>query len=426
MAKKVIFVPYNLYLHYDSFQRVMAELGKMGVETFLLRLSNLPYYYTLSGSINDHSSSTQCRVQDVSILKLLPGCMGMARRTLNFLFYPINVSRLRRFLRKEKPDMVVVGSDLGHLEIRALLDICRRSGIPVLILTAANSWPIRTVEFPKTNKMKYDFRRNCLRLLGLDALFFDGYLYGSFHEEALITVSARQQREHLLNSGILAERIVATDNPAHDALYEIKNISMEAAKSKVMQELNWDVGKKLICYCTERIQDIYGDEYLERINQSLLDAFEGLPEDCYVVIKLHPKEDSRSIGQYNQWFKGTRYKVLRDTDLPRLLYISNLVLGHFSQTLITSALLGSPTLSLHLIKDDERMVFGVSKDILYVANEIEIHEKISRIILDQEFRAAHSKALHNWITEQSFQVDGQSAYRIADVIKNSIGDCKRA
>ncbi len=333
----MLLVPNPPYLHLEPFARVAGELRRRGVEAALLALSG--------GAVRDELRRTGLPVEAVRLARRRPGRGAIPERLLRLADLVAARRLLERALERLAPGVVVVGSDLGDAFVRLLLDRCRLRPVPVLVLATVPSGPAPGDLEPPPHGGRA--ARSLLAVAGLGRVPFRGHVYGSYCSGAAIAVPSEAYRRDLLASGIDPARIAVTGNPRHDRLAGIR----ERRPEDVRRELGLVPGVRLVLYCTERIHEIHGRDYLARLDGRLRESFDRVPGPLRVVVKLHPGEDDRSAAGFRERFRGPRYHVVADGDVHLLARAADLVLGHYSEVLADAVLLGRPVLSLHLRPD---------------------------------------------------------------------------
>lgn len=423
-AEKVLFFPYYFYLHYEPFRRVIARLSELGFDAHLVYMPCSPMDESERFGLT-RMRRDGCPVKELSIHNVGLGSTSLHAKVIRFAGLVLSRQRIERFLRTERPHLIVVGSDLGNSYFRLLLDLCRRLKIPVLILATVDSWPAPYDMSSVGSSAVPHWISPLLHWFELESIPFQGWVYGSYHREAFIAVVSQRMKDQLVANGISAERIAVTGNPYHDLLHEVQKQPRNEFRERIWTRLGWPPHGRLTAYCTERIQDIYGESYLDRLNTLLVKTFDELPDECRIVVKLHPKECQKSLKQFAQLFSGDRYRVVQDVDVHHLARGADLIIGHFSSTLIDAALLGTPVLSINIAGDRSRLIFGPDLDVLYITSEAQLRAKIYNVLYDQAFLASVQSSLSEWRAQHGLKVDGRSADRVArliqSLVKGSVG-----
>lgn len=418
-AKKVLFFPYYFYLQYEPFRQVIASLKHLGVEAYMVSM-HCNHFDESKQFRLERFKNDGCPVKELPVYNIGPKGVSLFTKLMQFLGFLINRRKIENFLRAEQPALVVVGSDLGGIYIRFLLDMCHLLHIPMLIMVTVDFGAARSDANPEIEAKVPVLVRFLLRLLSMERLtLFNGWVIGSYSQEAKVLVPSKAMQDQLVRDGICRERILVIGSPLHDWLYELRNEPTDKIKCEICSSLGWSVNYRLIVYCTEVIHSIYGEDYLESVNKLLARAFQNLPAECRVVIKLHPRESVKSIAYFSRAFIGDRYRIVNDINIYRLLRVADLAIGHFSSTLLEAILLGTPVLSINVLGDQRRTLFSSSQDLVQIRSETEF-TKIHDILYNTRFRDVAKALLERWIKDNVGVINGHSSERIARVIKHII------
>lgn len=412
----VYFFPYYFYLHYEPFRRVIKSLTSEGTPAWMV--------YMPCSALDEHVRFGPEQIRQDGcphkILSILPAALrhpGLLARIGRMAWLPISRRRIDRFIGGEQPSLVVVGSDLGNSYFRVMLAICRRQCVPVLILATVDSGPDARSERANGRPPGWTTPAPLLRLAGLEALLFRGWVLGSYQRDAAIAVAGPEAKNRLVRQGIAAERITVTGSPIHDLLHDLQKTPPEEARKGICTRLGWPEGSQIIVYCTERVQDLYGEEYLKRVNRLLRSTFDELPQTYRIVVKLHPQEDRDSAREFAAAFSGERYQVVKDLDLYAAVRAAELTIAHFSAVLVDSVLLGTPVLSLNLRSDRRRSLFDDGAALVTIGAEGEVQEKVRGLLLDPGQRETARRLLAGFAAEHAAPIDGHSAERVADLVR---------
>ena len=149
-----------------------------------------------------------------------------------------------------------------------------------------------------------------LRYFSLEeVVFFKGWVLGSYHKQGVIAVPNKEIMQTLLDNGIHKERLVVVGKPSYDSIYDILQRSCDKIRSEVSSVVGFECTQdlRLVVYCTEVMQSIYGIEYVMNINRLLYDAFNALPDNAKVVIKFHPREPADVVALHKKAFCDDRF-----------------------------------------------------------------------------------------------------------------------
>jgi len=418
---EVLFFPHYFYLSYAPFRRIIASLKRQEIEGYIVHMHCKSFDESKQFPL-ERLKNDGCPFKQLPFVNIGRKGTSLFVKSTRFLEFLINHRGIKHFLQAEQPALVVVESDLGGMYIRFILDTCRRMHVPILIIVPIDLGSARCDANPNSNMEARVpiLARLFLRLLSIERLMlFDDSLIGSYSKEAKILVASKAMKNQLVKSGICRERVLVTGIPRHDYLHELSREPVGAIKSEICSYFGWDTNCKIVVYFTQLIQRVYGTDYMGRVNKLLAHAFEDLPAECRIVIKLHPREDAN----YSEVFSGDRYRVIRDIDANRLLRAADLAISHFSSILSDAALLGTPLLSINILNDQHRATFGSGQELelVQINSEAEF-TKIQDMLYDAKFRNAARVLLESWTKDNIGVIDGHSSERIADVIKGLVMD----
>lgn len=419
IAAKVLFFPHYFYLSYAPFRRIIASLNCREVEGYIVYMHCKSFdesnQFPLERLKND-----RCPFKQLPFVSIGRKGTSLLVKFTRFFEFIINYRGIKHYLQAQQPALVVVESDLGGIYIRFILDTCRHMHVPVLIILPIDFGSARCDANSNSNREARvpTLARLFLRLFGIERLvLFKGSLIGSYFNEAKILVASKAMKNQLVRSGICQERLFVTGIPRYDDLYQLLRAPVGAVKSDICRDLGWNISCKIVVYFTQLIHRLYGTDYMDRVNKLLAHAFEDLPAECRIVIKLHPREDA----DYSKIFIGNRYQIIRDIDVDRLLRAADLVVSHLSSTLSDAALLGTPLLSINILNDQPRMMFDSSQELVQINSEAAF-TKIYGMLYNTILRDRARVSIERWIKENVTAVDGHSSERIADFIKHFIMD----
>lgn len=413
---KIFFLVGQYYLHAKPYYKLASMLQDRNVECRL--------YYIGDGSAKS-GQYTQMPFKKIRIgIKDLPifslnANRGFLNRLCQVAFLVLNKLVLNIFLYMEKPALVVVSGDIADINTRLFLSICQFRSIKVLMIPI--TIPGRGVinPDPKKNIPMANLVKLFLRGLGLErVVFFRDWVLGSFHKDSIIALDDENTKRLLCENGISNKRLVVVGNLAWDEIYATLQLPIEQIKESVFKTIGCEKDKRIVVYCTEIIQSIYGVDYFLKINQLLYNAFELLPDNIKVIIKYHPREPEDIIELYKQIFTGGRYFFIRNIDNYFLIRSSDVVIGFYSAILNEAALLDVPVLSMRINSNNAPMRFGCVSEFVHITKEQDIYSKIHKILFDKTFINAAKQHIAKWIQSSGIVIDGFSGSRAINMIKS--------
>lgn len=408
---KVFFAPNYFYLNLPVFEQVINKLKEKGIFSYIFRL---PGNTNISAdSIFDlkYFESKGLKVFELP-LKLVPNYKNSFASRINLIILAFqNMKIIREMLLKRQPDVVVVGSDLGNLHIRFLIDACYLYYIPIVILYTCDvpEYTNKNIfRFFYSLKNKYIFKSNFLSFLR--ALLFTGATPGEYAINSKICVSSEDICQKLISRGIDKSRIFVTGMPfLTSPINSLENI---------FEKLNISKDYRLIVFFTECIQNIYGVEYTKDLYIKLGEIIKNLPEDIFFIIKLHPLESKEMKAFIKNIFNKPQYEVIEDFNVEELISISDLCIAHFSRVLIIVALMGKRFLSINLMKDRKRtFISNEESEILEINSNEEFKKKIYEALENSEYGQKIDKTI-TCISNRFYSSD--SIDKITSVVLNIV------
>ena len=416
---KIYFLVGQYYIHAEPYHKLASELRSLGLNCSLYYIGEMPNDHSLNTSVKQKLQNIQVKNLPIYFLNTKKGFIN---RPLQFVRLFLNKFILKMFICDKKPDLVIVSGDITNMNTRLFLDLCKELNIKVLLIPI--TIPGKSVVNSNSNKNipMARFVRLVLRYFNLEkVVFFRDWVLGNYHEESVIALPDENTRRLLCKNGVSDKRLAIVGNIEWDKINDILLMPIEKIKAKVFRTIDIPQNSKLVVFCTELVQDIYGIEYCERILQLLYDAFEGLPENIKVVIKLHPREPINFVRLYRKIFKGKRFCIIQDIDNYFLLRASKLVISFYSALLSDAALLETSVLSIRTIDDETPIRFGQISEFVHITSDEEIKVKVLRALTDDYFRSAAFDFVNLWKKQSNIEIDGKSVKRTVDLILDQIG-----
>jgi hypothetical protein len=383
---KIVFVPNYFYLHIPLFQEIIYQLSDKGVTSYIWKLpgnTNVPadrefdLSYFRSREINFYEAPVY-QIQNYK---------ENARSKLKLLRYALkNWEIIRGLLLDWKPDLVVVGSDLGNLNIRFLMDACHFYHIPVVVLYNCDLPKAkRPLNFFHNLKYEYIFKSKVLSLLR--AIFSSGNIPGKYSLDSIICVATEEIRQKIISEGIREDRIIVTG-------MNFMNSSPIDLSEDIFKRLGISNTCRIVVLFTECIHDIYGIKYAENLYIELAKIADDLPDDIFLVVKPHPQESEEMRSLLTKTFNGLRCKVVSNFKAEELIEVAGLCIAHFSRVLITTALMDKRFLSINLMNDRERtFLTNQESEVLEITSYEGLIEKIRKALENSEFKNNIDKAI---------------------------------
>lgn len=400
---KILLASYHFHLQKELFLHLFDSFKKEFIDTILLPTYIVPR--------NEHDINAF----PIKKIKLL-GTFSIIEKSNNFIrmgICLIDKLYLLLFLKKWRPNIVILGSDLGGIYIRILQDLCEKLNIPVLIIMTVNYLPAKDISYLKSNNII----NWLLSIFGMKkAVLFQEATIGKYLSNSIIGVSGYSVKEQLINEGINSARIHIVGNPLHDKMLNFIKISRIEAIRSLQSVLPFSSNIQIITYCTEVVEEIYGSYYNSYLNEELKRIFDDLPDNIKIVIKLHPRESQKERKALKDLFYGDRYYVIENIDLPLLLRASLLMITHVSATILDAILLNTPILRINIQHDKQYDPIVPNLDIVTSYSFDDFNIKLNKLINGKDYRNKALQSLREWIKNYSAYSDGDSTARIKQLI----------
>jgi len=296
-----------------------------------------------------------------------------------------NFRKIGNFLKETKPSLVVVGSDLGNLNIRFFIEYCMLLGIPILILYACDI-PLEQnkILFSSLDNLLFYCKYPFFRFFR--SIFFKGNIVGKYALNAKICVISEEFKRKLIRKSIEQERITVVGLPIIFSNNVLDNIFIKLGISK---------NQKIVVFFTECIQNVYGEKYIKNLYKKLAEIFKEISGNkISFIIKLHPLEDDKTELFIRDVFKKFPIKIIKNFSAEELITVSDLCIAHFSRVLISSALMKKRFLSINLMKDKKRtFIPKEDRSILEINSYEDLTIKVKEILRSPEYAQRIDKAI---------------------------------
>ena len=401
--QKIFFAPNYYYLSLPDFESVIARLNltEPEIDTFILKItppapisSNVNYTEEYFRERRLKAIPLDLAEDEDSGGNLPQGPKGLwirlKRKFASWSSALNNFRKIGSFFRENRPDMVIVTSDLGNMHIRLALEYCAILNIPILIYYSYEVPLERTYAtlqqtivhlFSKYfGKLLYRFRFPLIRFIR--GRYFLRETIGTFALNALIATPFKSNREKLEKGGVGTDRIILIRHP---------ECAIEGTKREtILQSLGLREGSRIITFFTECIQDVYGLEYVKNLHRTLGGIFQKLSSESNIVfiIKPHPREIPTYQNDFHlpdQNVIGRKILFAKNLSVRDAIEISDICIAHYSRTLITAILRKKLVLSIN-IKGERRRTFVPESEspILEAKTCDELENKIKLILTEKD------------------------------------------
>lgn len=402
---RVFFIPQFYYMQYPPFRLVINDLLGRGIDASLVYIPGISEHDE-TGTFNPQ----RFRQDDIpfyafKLIRIATAELGPFHQVAQFIQFVFNRAKLRKFLETKRPDAVVIGSHLGQMYIRQLQVFCYKMRIPVI-----GMWII-----PASLAEKKSIPPFICKILGISDVM-QWKFYNQYMAHHVFVTTGDALRREMIASGVKDHQVVVTGNPLHDDIFMFLKDFKAEDRIRLLNENNLDKNQSYIIFLTEVIQDVLGIDYLKDLLTNLHDIFDKLPCDIKVLIKYHPREPRWIKDLHSLFFSGPRYRFSESPNLIPLLKCAELSLGHYTSALETSAVVGTPCLSIKMSQKDANSLFKEKEFKILECNSFsDLEEKITMFFNDKEFSGIVNKKIRCWLKDNAL-IDGRSAERMAEVI----------
>lgn len=349
--------------------------------------------------------------------------LGMRYKSI----YGYETKSMTKILRREKADVVVVGSDQEYIR-RAFVYSAKKYNIPVLLLEvgiSSNTINIASIATKRTmfrlthyfanivNKYLYLLRT----VIGLEwgitkitkmviqdikVAFTINDARGMYGCDA-IAIAGNWEREVLIERGVNPDAIYVTGNPT-------LNFSRAASNGETRQKLGIKTDDKVIALltCAQVEHGRWTVDMREQFVTGIIDALSPMLGSVHLLIKVHPVED---LAVYKDIVlcRKENVQVMKDVVLADIIDASDLVIvGGYSTTVLEACALKKPVILPTIFNEVNYMPFaemglanevyelgklkGVVGELLYNQSTIEEALRKSKLFFDSNKEFTDGKA----------------------------------
>ena len=399
-SKKIIFIPFYFYLVSPYFEQVAKLLTfNMNYFSCIIRIADHGFNYDLKFNKNYYSSKQIPFIDFLTVEKENTKIKNL--NSLRKFFYRIKF--YNSFIKKNRPDLIVISSDLGDIYIRLFIELCRINKVKTLIYC-----PVDALIDPEKNNFRKNiymyinkilFYSNLSFLNILRAIIFNGKTIGSFSINSYIGVVSDQAKSRLILKNIEINRISVLGIPQ----FLLENIE----RNEILKKLGKDQNSILITLFTEIIEIVYGEEYVFKTYSLIADIFKSLAKNypIIVIVKPHPREIQKMLNFYQNLFSKPPFYFSNDFSSDQLISVSDINVAHYSTVLMTSAINKKCFISINFLNDDKRRFYSLDQSKFIEAHsKDEFIDKIIKIIS----HSSDYRILMNIISELSENLSNNS------------------
>lgn len=426
---KIFFVPYYFYIHYDLFNDLKNKFNK-NVKSFLLYIPNMLAKNELATYNKKKFKKDNFNYIKFNLLKFNLGLKLLSHFLQGICFY-INYYKLKKLFKHEKPNAVVIGSNLGGIYIRLIQKICYAMSIPVFSYWDSKQFvdpvcPYKLKYFPKFLK-KVFFMEDILN-----------WAFNNKYTDNILFLTANNKTKmQLMGFGVDENRITVSGHLKYDIAYH-----------QLRKESKADIKKDTIVVVTEVIHEVLGIDFLKTYVNVLSKILRSVSFKMKVVIKFHPRETESTKNIYREAFvQNNNCIYVEKMDVHDLYEDALFAVGMYSQILETALLLKIPVLVLNLTKESKYSIYKYSSSCSeysstslnlrseypgfaeYSESNLLAHEdkynelictdecnfklKIDKLINDASFYDRAKDLIQDWVNENVFEFNGENIKKAA-------------
>jgi hypothetical protein len=320
--KNIVFISPYRYLAFPLFSQVTPSLNNF--HTIYLELKDPASFEVDSKFIKPHGNQIKHFKEYREISESLykekyPNFVSsLYNKRKRLILYKKSIIEELNFLN---PLCIISTSDLS-LSDRISAEWCEKNKLPFIILQSAFIDPLLDLSTNFIYKIKRLIVNSLLRIpyyrkqqvYGNEISW--GYLF--LWSETFVTNRTRKRTFFL-------------GNPLFDQLFN-KFSSNRTRKNRVI-------------ICTQKIEDVWGEEKVNKINNIYMDVIRAKP-DTHFYLKIHPREDIEKYKKILAEFDLQNTTLTKDDNLFDLFDKSDIQISVISYTGVQAAALGLPIIFL--------------------------------------------------------------------------------
>ncbi len=326
--------------------------------------------------------------------------------------------RVNLMLRKLRPDLVVLGNDIGVIEV-AIIKIASLLRIPTLLVQDG----ILNGNLRRENSMLVSRREKVKKILFKMLGFRRNHVYGHGDATAM-AVMGQYTYDLLQGEGKNMDEVFITGQPRFDAYENIiengfDNTNYTGIRRRYeISDAAFVIGlftQPLISYGLMKPEQ--WDYIIETILLSVREVMEN--NDCCLVIKLHPAEHLTDfIARYSQYIIPFGDRVILDekAEVQEVIQMADLVVVYSSTVSLEAILFDKPVIMFdpYDFLDDYRFVnMGAA---IHTATKDDLVRNILLFKENPKITSGMAAARSRVAYYHSGSFDGLASSRVADLI----------
>lgn len=374
------------------------------------------------------STGNLCCDKDTTLPEIILDKFGMEYKKLA----DYHTKSAVKILNKEKPDVLIVGSDQEYLR-RAFVYASNQLKIPVILFQlgiSSNKSNVYKQAIKRTAyRVKYHFI-NILRKYGylmktmidlkwdlfkiLSRVFNDIRQALSYYDIRgtfgcdYIVVSGKWEKDILLERGVDLKNIIVTGNP-------LINLSRLKGAVDLKRLFNIRQDEKVILLLTSAIVE-HGIWTKDMREGCIGNAVDILSQSGRLIIKIHPVE---SLEDYQ--FVKDKAILCKNVILHDAINISDLVVvSGYSTTVLEATTLHKPVILLNVFNEVKAFPYEEMGLVKAVYQFSDLKESVESLLHNREARNEALQKIEKFYTDNKEFVDGKATERITDLIIGAV------
>lgn len=280
----VLCAPYHLYTHRKEFERLFVAMHERGW------LVDVCLPFTEKSTLLSMADSARqlpyvAEVHDLTPHRLIawPGeTLARAGRALALLIYFVRAGLL---LWRQRPDVLLLTSDLGGVSVRFLQLICRRWSIPIVTLQTT-----LFLKVAEREDLKFEFRPRWLNHLLSKGVFkqlflFFGDVPGTFLPQSYLAVQDEEIQSVCHEFGKPWDRMIVVGSLQQAMIVEMRRQLTHRDVSAPSE------GRRpTILFLTECVEERFGIDMARRHLSWMRMLQASLGGACDLMLRFHPRE----------------------------------------------------------------------------------------------------------------------------------------
>lgn len=404
MKQNIIFIPTYYYLSNPLFFSITEKISKY--EKIYLNTKELWKYN--KGKI-DRDEILKYFDNYYEIGQIFNQKYNKLSKLKKFIEMKKFIKNFKNILCELKPVAIITTSDMTF-SWRICNQWAKKNNLPVIIIQPS------FFDFKKNN---YDFKRRIKylifnKILNIPIFGRQDYI-GNEDENNYLFLWSEYFKQYYKNKPIY-DNIYITGNPALD---KYLTAYIKKKNDTYYKILNISPDKKIIVFCTQDIDKMYGvDDFTVMIK--LLKEIIVDNKEVYFIIKVHPREEIEKYSRALKEIDKKNCKIVKNVDLYKLYEITDVQISFAtSYSSFEAIVLGVPIILINPKNKYEFIDYFNNEIELRASTSIELSRQLKKCLTEKyknEFKIKRKKYLKSRLT----YLDGKCRERVADKIEEII------